>query len=81
MRYRDGFEQSTRVDGWGEIYEVTLQPLSFSSNTSRPATGYGSRCRAATSRVSTATLNTGGNNYDEVQGVVALAWSAKYPSQ
>jgi putative CocE/NonD family hydrolase len=67
----------------GEVYEVTLQPLTTSNYF---APGHRLRIEVSSSNFPRfdRNLNTGGNNYDEVQGVVAqnaVHHSAEYPSK
>jgi len=83
MRYRDGY---TRPPVWMEsnkVYKVTLQPLTTSDYFEA-----GHRLRIEVSRSNfprfDRNLNTGGNNYDEVKGIVAhnaVHHSRQYPSQ
>ncbi len=83
MRYRDGYDKPLAWMKQGEIYEVTLQPLNTSNYF---APGHRLRIEVSSSNFPRfdRNLNTGGNNYDEVQGVVArnvVHHSAKYPSR
>ena len=83
MRYRDGYD---RPEVWmepGEVYEVTLQPLTTSNYFD---VGHRLRIEVSSSNFPRfdRNLNTGGNNYDETEGVVAhqiVYHSAEYPSR
>ena len=83
MRYREGYD---RPEVWmepGEVYEVTLQPLTTSNYFD---VGHRLRIEISSSNFPRfdRNLNTGGNNYDEVTGVVAhnvVHHSARYPSR
>jgi len=83
MRYRDGYDKPLVWMESGEVYEVTLQPLTTSNYF-----GPGHRLRIEVSSSNfprfDRNLNTGGNNYDETEGVVAhnvVHHSTQYPSQ
>ena len=83
MRYRDGY---TTPPVWMEphkIYKVTLQPLTTSNFFDA---GHRLRIEVSSSNFPRfdRNLNTGGKNYDEVQGVIAhnvVHHSKQYPSQ
>jgi len=82
MRYRNGYDQPLVWMRSGEVYEVTLQPLTTSNYF-----GAGHRLRIEISSSNfprfDRNLNTGGNNYDETEGVVAhnvVHHSTRYPS-
>lgn len=83
MRYRDGY---TKPPVWMEpnkVYKVTLQPLTTSNYFEA---GHRLRIEVSSSNFPRfdRNLNTGGNNYDEVKGVVAhnaVHHSKQYPSQ
>ena len=83
MRYRDGY---TRPPVWMEsnkVYKVTLQPLTTSDYFEA---GHRLRIEVSSSNFPRfdRNLNTGGNNYDEVKGIVAhnaVHHSRQYPSQ
>jgi len=83
MRYRDGY---TRPPVWMEanqVYKVTLQPLTTSNYFDA---GHRLRIEVSSSNFPRfdRNLNTGGNNYDEVKGIVAhnaVHHSRQYPSQ
>jgi putative CocE/NonD family hydrolase len=83
MRYREGYDRPPVWMEDGEVYEVTLQPLT-TSNYFRP--GHRLRIEVSSSNFPRfdRNLNTGGNNYDEARGVVAhnaVHHSAEYPSR
>jgi putative CocE/NonD family hydrolase len=83
MRYRDGY---TKPPVWMEsnkVYKVTLQPLTTSNFFEA---GHRLRIEVSSSNFPRfdRNLNTGGNNYDEVKGVVAhnaVHHSKQHPSQ
>ena len=82
MRYRDGYDKPLVWMEPGKVYKVTLQPLN-TSNYFGP--GHKLRIEVSSSNFPRfdRNLNTGGNNYDEVTGVVAhnvIHHSAQYPS-
>ena len=54
MRYREGYDKPLVWMEKGKVYKVALQPLT-TSNYFAPGHRSASRCRAATSRASTAT--------------------------
>jgi predicted acyl esterase len=67
----------------GEVYEVEISPMSTSNFFEA---GHSLRIEVSGSNFPrfTRNLNTGGNNYDETEGVVAntkIHHSAQYPSQ
>ena len=83
MRYRNGYDQPLAWMRSGEVYEVTLQPLTTSNYFD---VGHRLRIEVSSSNFPRfdRNLNTGGNNYDETEGVVAhnvVHHSAQYPSQ
>lgn len=83
MRYREGYDQPLTWMEPGEIYEVTLQPLTTSNYFD---VGHRLRIEVSSSNFPRfdRNLNTGGNNYDEATGVVAhnrVHHSAQYPSR
>jgi uncharacterized protein len=83
MRYRDGYDKPLVWMEAGKVYKVTLQPLT-TSNFFAP--GHRLRVEVSSSNFPRfdRNLNTGGNNYDEAQGVVAhnsVHHSKLYPSQ
>ena len=83
MRYRDGYDKPVAWMEKGKVYKVTLQPLNTSNYF---APGHRLRIEVSSSNFPRfdRNLNTGGNNYDEVKGVVArnaVHHSKQYPSQ
>ncbi|MEZ4586409.1 MAG: CocE/NonD family hydrolase [Gemmatimonadales bacterium] len=82
VRYREGYDQpETRMEP-GQVYKVTLQPMT-TSNFFAP--GHRLRIEVSSSNFPRfdRNLNTGGNNYDEATGVVArnsVHHSRRYPS-
>ncbi len=83
MRYRDGYDKPLAWMEPGKVYKVTLQPLTTSNYF---APGHRLRIEVSSSNFPRfdRNLNTGGNNYDEVKGVVAhnvVHHSKQYPSQ
>jgi len=82
VRYRDGYDKWVFMEP-GEVYEVEVGPLT-TSNTFLP--GHSLRIEVSSSNFPrfTRNLNTGGNIYDETEGVVAhnrVHHSRQYPSQ
>lgn len=83
MRYRDGYEKPPVWMEPGKVYKVALQPLNTSNYF---AAGHRLRIEVSSSNFPRfdRNLNTGGNNYDEANGVVAhnvVHHSKQYPSQ
>ena len=83
MRYRDGYDRPLAWMEPGQVYKVTLQPLTTSNYFEA---GHRLRIEVSSSNFPRfdRNLNTGGNNYDEVKGVVAhnvVHHSKQYPSQ
>jgi hypothetical protein len=83
MRYRDGYDTPPVWMEAGKVYKVTLQPLTTSNYF---APGHRLRIEVSSSNFPRfdRNMNTGGNNYDETQGVVArnvVHHSKQYPSQ
>lgn len=83
MRYRDGYDKPLAWMENGKVYKVALQPLTTSNYFSA---GHRLRIEVSSSNFPRfdRNLNTGGNNYDETEGVVAhnvVHHSAQYPSQ
>jgi len=83
MRYRDGYDKPLVWMEPGKVYTLTLQPLTTSNYF---AAGHRLRVEVSSSNFPRfdRNLNTGGNNYDEVNGVVAhnvVHHSTQYPSQ
>ena len=82
MRYRDGYDKPPVWMEPGKVYKVSLQPLVTSNYFD---VGHQLRIEVSSSSFPEyeRNLNTGGNNFDEVKGVVAhnvVHHSAKYPS-
>jgi uncharacterized protein len=80
-RYREGYEKEVFMKD-GEVYELTLSPMSTSNYFAK---GHRIRIEISSSNFPrfARNLNTGGNNYDESEGVVAtntIHHSKKYPS-
>jgi predicted acyl esterase len=83
MRYRDGYDRPLVWMEPGKVYKVAMQPLTTSNYF---AAGHRIRIEVSSSNFPRfdRNLNTGGNNYDEVKGVVAhnvVHHSRQYPSQ
>ncbi len=83
LRYRDGYDKPLVWMEPGNVYKVTLQPLT-TSNYFEP--GHRLRIEVSSSNFPRfdRNLNTGGNNFDEAAGVVAhnaVHHSKRYPSQ
>ncbi|MEM6349044.1 MAG: CocE/NonD family hydrolase, partial [Bacteroidota bacterium] len=81
-RYREGYEQEVFMED-GEIYELKMTPMATSNYF---AAGHRIRIEISSSNFPrfTRNLNTGGNNFDESEGVIArnqIHHSARYPSQ
>lgn len=81
-RYREGYDKEVFME-YGKVYKLSVSPMSTSNYF-----GAGHRIRIEVSSSNfprfARNLNTGGNNYDETEGVVAhntLHHSAAYPSQ
>jgi len=82
MRYRDGYDKPKVWMEPGNVYKVTLQPLTTSNYF---AAGHRIRIEVSSSNFPRfdRNLNTGGRNYDETKGVVArnaVHHSKQYPS-
>jgi hypothetical protein len=83
MRWREGYEKPPVWMEPGKVYRVTLQPLTTSNYFDA---GHRLRIEVSSSNFPRfdRNLNTGGNNYDEVTGVVAhnvVHHSKQFPSQ
>jgi uncharacterized protein len=83
MRYRNGYDQPLAWMEPGEVYKVEFQPMTTSNYF---AAGHRIRIEISSSNFPRfdRNLNTGGNNYDEMKGVVAhntVHHSQQYPSQ
>lgn len=81
-RYRDGYEQAVFMED-GEVYELKPTPMSTSY---RFQAGHRIRVEVSSSKFPQymRNLNTGGNNYDETEGVEAhnTVWhTPEYPSR
>ncbi|BDC49714.1 acylase [Bryobacterales bacterium F-183] len=82
MRYRDGYDKPLAWMEKGKVYKVSLQPM-VTSNYFAP--GHRIRIEVSSSNFPRfdRNMNTGGNNYDEVKGVVAhngIHHGPQYPS-
>jgi predicted acyl esterase len=81
-RYRDGYSKQVFMEE-GRVYELRLSPMSTSNYF---AAGHRVRIEVSSSNFPRfdRNLNTGGNNYDETEGLVAhntVHHSRRYPSQ
>ncbi len=81
-RYREGYDKEVFMEE-GAVYELELSPLATSNYFEK---GHHIRIEISSSNFPrfARNLNTGGNNYDESEGVVAhnkVHHSKKYPSQ
>lgn len=81
-RYRDGYEKEVWMEK-GKVYKLEMTPMSTSNLFKK---GHRIRIEIAGSNFPRfdRNLNTGGNNYDEKEGVVAnnlIYHSVQYPSQ
>ncbi len=81
-RYREGFDKEVFMKD-GEVYKLEMSPLSTSNYFKK---GHKIRIEISSSNFPRfdRNLNTGGNNYDETEGVTAhniMYHSEKYPSQ
>ncbi|WP_194775711.1 CocE/NonD family hydrolase [Pararhodonellum marinum] len=81
VRYREGYENEVLMEK-GKVYEVNMTPMSTSNYFEK---GHKIRIEVSSSNFPRfdRNLNTGGNNYDESEGVVAtnsIHHSRKYPS-
>jgi putative CocE/NonD family hydrolase len=82
VRYREGYDKEVFMED-GQVYKVDLTPMSTSNYFEK---GHRVRIEVSSSNFPrfARNLNTGGNNYDESEGVVArnrVHHSVKYPSQ
>ncbi len=82
VRYREGYNKEVFMEE-GKVYEVNLTPMSTSNYFKK---GHRIRIEISSSNFPRfdRNLNTGGNNYDETEGVTAtnsIHHSKKYPSQ
>jgi uncharacterized protein len=83
LRYRDGYDKPKVWMEPGKVYRVALQPMTTSNYFEA---GHRIRIEISSSNFPRfdRNMNTGGNNYDEVTGVVAhnaVHHSKQYPSQ
>jgi putative CocE/NonD family hydrolase len=81
VRYREGYEKEVFMEN-GKVYEVNLTPMSTSNYFEK---GHSIRIEVSSSNFPRfdRNMNTGGNNYDETEGVIAtnkIHHSSKYPS-
>ncbi len=81
VRYREGYDKEVFMED-GEVYQVDLTPMSTSNYFAK---GHRIRIEISSSNFPrfARNMNTGGNNYDEMEGVVAknkVHHSAVYPS-
>ena len=81
-RYREGYDRQVFMED-SEVYELTVSPMSTSNYFDA---GHRIRIEVSSSNFPrfTRNLNTGGNNYDETEGVVAhntVHHSRQYPSR
>ncbi|GGD39025.1 CocE/NonD family hydrolase [Muriicola marianensis] len=82
VRYREGYEKEVFMEK-GKVYKVELTPMATSNYFKK---GHRIRIEVSSSNFPrfARNLNTGGNNYDEKEGVVAtntIHHSEQYPSQ
>lgn len=82
VRYREGYDKEVFMEE-GKVYKVDLTPMSTSNYFKK---GHRIRIEISSSNFPRfgRNLNTGGNNYDETEGVVAqnkVHHSKQYPSQ
>ena len=81
VRYREDYEKEVFMEK-GKVYEVNLTPMSTSNYFEK---GHRIRIEVSSSNFPRfdRNMNTGGNNYDETEGVIAtnkIHHSSKYPS-
>ena len=81
-RYRDGYDKEHFMKK-GEVYKLEISPMSTSNYFKK---GHRIRIEISSSNFPrfARNLNTGGNNYDETEGVIAINsihHSAEYPSE
>jgi putative CocE/NonD family hydrolase len=82
VRYREGYKREVFMEK-GKVYELPISPMSTSNYF---APGHQIRIEVSSSNFPrfTRNLNTGGNNFDESESVVAhnkTHHSSTYPSQ
>lgn len=83
MRYRDGYDKPLAWMEKGKVYKVKFQPMTTSNYF---APGHRLRIEISSSNFPRfdRNMNTGGNNWDEVKGVVAtnsVHHSKQYPAE
>ncbi len=83
MRYRDGYDKPLAWMEQGKVYKVKFQPMTTSNYF---AAGHRLRIDISSSNFPRfdRNMNTGGNNFDEVKGVIAtnaVHHSARYPAE
>jgi putative CocE/NonD family hydrolase len=83
MRYRNGYDRPLVWMQPNQVYKVTFQPMTTSNYF---AAGHRIRLEVSSSNFPRfdRNMNTGGNNYDEVKGVVArnsVHHSKQYPAE
>jgi len=81
VRYREGYEKEVFMEK-GKVYEVNFTPMSTSNYFEK---GHRIRIEVSSSNFPRfdRNMNTGGNTYDETEGIVAtnnIHHSSKYPS-
>lgn len=81
VRYREGYEKEVFMEK-GKVYEVNMTPMSTSNYFEK---GHRIRIEVSSSNFPRfdRNMNTGGNTYDETEGIVAtnnIHHSSKYPS-
>lgn len=81
VRYREGYDKEVFMED-GKVYKVDLTPMATSNYFKK---GHRIRIEVSSSNFPrfARNLNTGGNNYDETEGVIAenkVHHSKKYPS-
>jgi putative CocE/NonD family hydrolase len=81
VRYREGYEKEVFMES-GKVYEINMTPMSTSNYFEK---GHRIRIEVSSSNFPRfdRNMNTGGNNYDETEGVVAtntIHHSSRYPS-
>lgn len=82
VRYREGYDKEVFMEE-GKVYKVDLTPMSTSNYFKK---GHRIRIEVSSSNFPrfARNLNTGGNNYDETEGIIAenkIHHSKQYPSQ
>ena len=82
VRYREGYDKEVFMEK-GKVYKVNLTPMSTSNYFKK---GHRIRIEISSSNFPrfARNLNTGGNNYDETEGIIAhnkIHHSSSYPSQ